>query len=131
MDNSVFNNSSLKLKMTDSDIEHEMGVIEDIVSEELGDMLKPNIETKTITLDTTFDPPREFYDRFHEACMKMDEAVHSFAVKLSDSIVNTFDLSMLNIKTEITNIHRVRKGKRYVIKFDYTGLVTYTGKVVS
>ena len=37
------------------------------------------------------------------------------------------------IKTQITheikNIHRVRKGKRYVIKFDYTNYVSLIGKV--
>lgn len=33
-------------------------------------------------------------------------------------------------RNEITNIHRVRKGKRYIIKFDYTGLIYFDGVMI-
>ena len=31
---------------------------------------------------------------------------------------------------EITNVHRVKKGKRYIIKFDYTGDTCFRGILV-
>lgn len=33
------------------------------------------------------------------------------------------------LNRQITNVHRVRKGKRYIIKFDYTGLLNIIGEV--
>lgn len=42
-------------------------------------------------------------------------------------IDHTFECTCHN---EITNIRRIRKGKRYIIKFEYTGLMNFIGKVV-
>lgn len=33
------------------------------------------------------------------------------------------------LNRQITNIHRIRKGKRYIIKFDYTGVLNLIGEV--
>ena len=32
------------------------------------------------------------------------------------------------LNRKITNVHRVRKGKRYIIKFDYTGFLNLIGR---
>lgn len=32
------------------------------------------------------------------------------------------------LNRQITNVHRIRKGKRYIIKFDYTGLLNIIGE---
>lgn len=31
------------------------------------------------------------------------------------------------LNRQITNVHRIRKGKRHIIKFDYTGLTEFIG----
>lgn len=45
-------------------------------------------------------------------------------IYVEDSLGNKYKGTYRN---EITNIHRVRKGKRYIIKFDYTGLIYFDG----
>lgn len=124
MDNRTLTTSSVTIE----DIEGvwqklELGEIKKITPVVFADKYIGNINNfGELTLDCNI--PKDTLDRlFKEVLSNMI----SFGIDYGSG---TNEITDIQIEKEIKNIHRVRKGKRYIIKFNYTQYVSLIGKVI-
>ena len=101
-----------------------------------------NVELTYSKMSAYAELTHEFRDKLLEEvtmdCMIHDDTIDSLVkgiwtdVQVGIDTANGVDITTFTnfkITREIKNIRRVKKGKRYVIKFDYTGLCTYVGEM--
>ena len=50
-------------------------------------------------------------------------------IDYGDGVVETAIMKCI-LKREIKNVHKVKKGKRYIYKFDYSNIVNFIGEMI-
>lgn len=86
-------------------------------------------DDKNFSFQNDFDEELEFEISSQEPGI-INQLVHNMVSDCYDLAIGNdkFTMSKIRLTHGIKNIHRVRKGKRYIIKFDYTGEVTVEGR---
>ena len=93
--------------------------------EDFGGLLDSNIKSFEHTINTTFNVPHTYLDEAINSLFP-DIGEVTFGVDIGrgpDKMV----MSTIRVENQIKNIHRVKKGKRYIIKYERTGLIKATG----